>query len=205
MQCTHCGHDNRVQARFCTACGTALAHPGQGDLAPPTTPRPSRRGLIPGTLALALLLATGFGVWLLRTTPAPQTPAPHADSSPAATAAPAEARTAVEAPVQDHAASDSAADANPTPAPAAPPDAPQPPSADAEPAAPPQAEPSTPPDVEPSTPDTGDWLNHLRQDLARCGQLSFFACIPCREKARWRYCNERWNTVPECATADRNS
>ena len=40
----------------------------------------------------------------------------------------------------------------------------------------------------------------VRRELDACSKLSFFAQIPCREKARWQYCNNRWDTVPECAT-----
>lgn len=49
-----------------------------------------------------------------------------------------------------------------------------------------------------AAPKADDWLTSLRGELARCGQLGFFARIPCEEKARWSHCNTRWNTVPEC-------
>ncbi|WP_235864938.1 c-type cytochrome [Pseudothauera lacus] len=50
-----------------------------------------------------------------------------------------------------------------------------------------------------------DWLAALRRELDACSKLSFFAQIPCREKARWQYCNNRWDTVPECATSNQRN
>lgn len=52
---------------------------------------------------------------------------------------------------------------------------------------------------------TETWLGALRQDLSQCSQLGFFARLGCREKARWKYCNERWDSVPECAVGTRNT
>ncbi|MDO9597969.1 MAG: zinc ribbon domain-containing protein [Azoarcus sp.] len=54
-----------------------------------------------------------------------------------------------------------------------------------------------------SSRQTESWLGALRQDLSLCSQLGFFARISCREKARWKYCNDRWDTVPECAVGAR--
>ena len=50
---------------------------------------------------------------------------------------------------------------------------------------------------------TETWLGALREDLSQCSQLGFFARIACREKARWQYCNDRWDSVPECAVGRR--
>lgn len=54
-------------------------------------------------------------------------------------------------------------------------------------------------------PRTDDWLISLRGELARCAQLNFFARIPCDEKARWTYCNKRWDTVPECTVRNQSN
>lgn len=54
-------------------------------------------------------------------------------------------------------------------------------------------------------PRADDWLTSLRGELARCAQLNFFARIPCDEKARWTYCNNRWNTVPECTVRNQSN
>jgi hypothetical protein len=60
--------------------------------------------------------------------------------------------------------------------------------------------PEATPEVSPDAPTTkasaapGDWAGEMRQELAQCG--GFF----CREKVRWKYCNNRWNSIPECAT-----
>lgn len=59
---------------------------------------------------------------------------------------------------------------------------------------------SKPAESRPQASGGEDWLTALRRELDACSKLSFFAQIPCREKARWQYCNNRWDTVPECAT-----
>jgi hypothetical protein len=64
---------------------------------------------------------------------------------------------------------------------------------------PPSAE-TTPEESTPDMPATktppasSDWVGDMRRELAQCG--GFF----CREKVRWKYCSNRWNSVPECAT-----
>lgn len=63
-------------------------------------------------------------------------------------------------------------------------------------AAPPATAPAAPAPAPAPRPD--DWLTSLRGELAQCARLNFFARVPCEEKARWRYCNNRWNTVAEC-------
>lgn len=50
----------------------------------------------------------------------------------------------------------------------------------------------------PAPPKSTDWQRSLRAELARCDELSFFARVACDEKARWTYCNNRWNSIPEC-------
>ncbi|WP_303785934.1 hypothetical protein [Azovibrio restrictus] len=57
-----------------------------------------------------------------------------------------------------------------------------------------------PPVRETSVPDQNGaptWLQKMRRDLENC-QGGFF----CREKVRWKYCDGRWNTVPECKVND---
>jgi hypothetical protein len=39
-----------------------------------------------------------------------------------------------------------------------------------------------------------DWLTRMREELQQCNGAFF-----CQERARWKYCNNRWNSVPECA------
>ena len=212
MQCTHCGHQNRQDARFCAACGTALSAAVAG-------PRPDgattaaaaslrSRALVPGLFALALLLAAMLGFWLLSSTPDPLTPgplaAPPADNAPAA-----EVPGAAQPPASDAAAVEPApAEAPPTsPAPQPAPSATPPtPANEAQAPRPPEASVASPDErtAAPDAADPGDWLTTLRQELARCEQLNFFTRIPCREKARWRHCAERWNSVPECATGEHN-
>jgi hypothetical protein len=48
--------------------------------------------------------------------------------------------------------------------------------------------------------ETG-WQEQLRTELRRCDSLSFFEKVMCREKARWKYCDGRWNSVSECEVA----
>jgi hypothetical protein len=73
----------------------------------------------------------------------------------------------------------------PEPLPVAPPVAPPDP--------PPQTKAAPPPDTLPSTPAQPDWISEMRQALDQCQSMF------CRERVRWKYCNQRWNSVPECA------
>ncbi|CAL92856.1 double zinc ribbon domain-containing protein [Azoarcus olearius] len=57
----------------------------------------------------------------------------------------------------------------------------------------------------PAAPRQDDWQRSLKSELARCGQLGFFERVACTEKARWTYCNNRWNSVPECAVRNHQS
>ncbi|MDR3352492.1 MAG: hypothetical protein LBO00_05720 [Zoogloeaceae bacterium] len=41
---------------------------------------------------------------------------------------------------------------------------------------------------------TAEWLSRMREELTQCNN-GFF----CLERVRWKYCNNRWNSVPECA------
>ena len=213
MQCTHCGHQNRQDARFCTACGAPLAAAVAGPRPDEVTAAPAvplrSRALVPGLLALALLLAAVLGFWLLGSTPDPQTPGPLAAPPPGDSAPEAEAPGAAQPPVIDAAVVEPAAvEATPTTAPPPPAQSatPRTPATDAQAPRPPEASVASTDErtVAPDAADPGDWLKTLRQELARCEQLNFFSRIPCREKARWRHCAERWNSVPECATGEHN-
>lgn len=52
------------------------------------------------------------------------------------------------------------------------------------------------------TPESGqkesNWQAELRSELRRCAARSFLAKVMCDEKARWKYCEGRWNSIPEC-------
>ena len=47
-------------------------------------------------------------------------------------------------------------------------------------------------------PDPNEWLIALRRQLRECEQESFFSRIVCADRARWKYCPGRWDTVAEC-------
>jgi hypothetical protein len=60
-------------------------------------------------------------------------------------------------------------------------------------------EPPLPVDVPPSAPvapnpPVSDWMSEMRQALDQCRSIF------CQERVRWKYCNHRWNSVPECVT-----
>ncbi|THF60955.1 zinc-ribbon domain-containing protein [Pseudothauera rhizosphaerae] len=194
MKCSQCGHENRATASFCTACGTALE--AKAHLPPSASPTVRRRKPLPAIVAAIALLSAGVGYYVYRTVPAPESPAPTAtgaaaDTPPAPAAAPpaqADAPTASESAPR---VAEPAGKAPPAPA-----------RAPHEPADPAPRPTQAPP---PAPAGESEWLTDLRHELDRCEQLNFLARIPCREKVRWTYCKERWNTVSECATSGQDA
>jgi len=228
MFCKSCGFDLGVQpTRFCSRCGTltqaasplapaaapedvispipaeALAapldpapqpepQPGAMTLAaaepePPAGPDPR---LVVGVGSLALVLALGALWWAMGQRPAAP-PLPEPAAVPAAPPPPLP--PAVEVPPPPPLETTVAEPPQPLPPvqESSRPQLPRPRPAEV-PA--PEPVPLTPPSTPVRPVGEPAWLNDLRRDLAQCDG-GFF----CREKVRWKYCDGRWNSVPECA------
>jgi hypothetical protein len=146
-------------------------------------PQPKTRKPIPWVVLIVGSLCVGLAIlgllWVMQQKPPPRT-IPRI-AAPSMTPPPAPAPTIVS-----------------TPAP--PPEIILPPEADTTPSAPlPVISPTPMAEAAPVTPVASDWLADMRQALDQCRSIF------CKERVRWKYCNHRWDSVPECASSQNNA
>ena len=218
MECPHCGAKNAFRARFCRRCAQRLEQTPAADSPAAASAEDGNPTASAGSnnvfLIVALLLLVAFGWYFLRPEKSPSPPAsePPYLSTPLASGPQPAAQTATSAmpapAMESTIKRESPAAASP-PAPSAKPvskakpktrplakQAPE--KAEPVPESP-LSEPAPLPVVPPPAAKPS-----MAAELEACNTRVFLGKAICVERVRWKFCQGRWGTTPECPKPDGN-